>query len=135
MSDSASAPYGVTFDLRVDPGQRLIHVTVGGILSPEDIGWIAEEVRAAILSLGADAGRHRTLYDARGVAVLPQAATDMALRNLRGDAPQIWADRLAFGAGTVLTRRQLRRIAEARPGAEVFDDVDTALAWLLREED
>lgn len=125
----------VRFDLRVDRANRLIHVTLGGVPSPEDISWIAEEVRAAILSFGPDAGRHRTLYDARGVTVLPQATTDMALRNLRGDSPTLWANRLAFVAATVLTRRQVRRIAEARPGAAVFEDVDTALAWLLRDDD
>jgi hypothetical protein len=135
LEPPAPVPYGVTFDLRIDRPHRLIHATVGGIPSAEEVGWIAEEVRAAILSLGPDAGRHRTLYDVRRVPVLPQATTDMALRNLRGDARAIWADRLAFVAATALTRRQVRRIAEARPGASVFDDLDAALAWLLRDGD
>jgi hypothetical protein len=99
--------------------------------SPEDVGWIAEDVRAAILSLGDDAGQHRTLYDVRGVPVLPQDTTDMVLRSLRVDAPDLWARRLAFVVTTALTRRQARRIAEARPGASVFDDMDAARAWLL----
>lgn len=110
---------------------RLITATASGILSSEDIGWIAEEVRAATLSLGDDAGRHRTLYDLRGVQVLPQATTDTALRNLRGGTPDLWARRLAFVATTVLTRRQVRRLCEARPGSSVFEDLEAARAWLL----
>lgn len=125
--------YAVDFGIDVDRPMRLITVTITGIPSPEDVGWIAEEVRAAILSLGADAGRHRTLYDVRGVQVLPQDTTDMALRSLRGGAPTVWAQRLAFVATTVLTRRQVRRIAEARPGSSVFEDIAAARAWLLEE--
>lgn len=129
----SQAVFAVDFTVHVDRPLRLITVTIAGILSAEDVGWIAEEVRAAILSLGADAGRHRTLYDMRGVQVLPQDTTDMALRSLRGGTPEIWARRLAFVATTVLTRRQLRRMAEARPGSSVFDDIDAARAWLLEE--
>ncbi len=120
--------------MAVDRSLLLIAVTVTGIPSSEDVGWIAEEVRAAILSLGEDAGRHRTLYDMRGVPVLPQETADMTLRSLRAGTPDIWARKLAFVAETVLTRRQLRRIAEARPGSSVFDDVDVARAWLLDQD-
>jgi len=127
------ASFAVDFGLDIDRALQLITVTVTGVLSPEDVGWIAEEVRAAILSLGPDAGRHRTLYDLRGVLVLPQETTDLALRSLRGGTPDIWARRRAFVATTMLTKRQARRMAEARPGSSVFDDIGAARAWLLEE--
>ncbi|WP_440843817.1 hypothetical protein [Sphingomonas sp. 22176] len=120
------------FSIEVDLLRRLITVTITGIPSPEDVGWIAESVREKILSLGP--GKHVTLYDVRGVQVLPQETTDTALRSLRIDAPEMWAERLAFVATTMLTRRQTRRIAEARPKASVFEDIEAARAWLFAED-
>ncbi|WP_157084808.1 hypothetical protein [Sphingomonas pituitosa] len=117
--------------MQVDRPRRLVTVTLAGVPSPEDIGWVAEEVRAAILTLGPEAGRHRTLYDARGVHVLPQATADFVLKNF-ADAGKIdAAPRRAFVASTMLTRLQIRRIVELRPGAVLFDDVEQARAWLL----
>ncbi|GAA0751335.1 hypothetical protein CA233_16945 [Sphingomonas sp. ABOLD] len=126
-----TSPYAVDFTIDVERETRLIAVRVTGVPSPEDVGWIAEEVRAAILTLGADAGRHRTLYDARGVHVLPQATADFVLKNFTDIEGTQWAHRLAFVASTMLTRLQVRRIVEVRPGAMLFDDVEAARAWLL----
>ncbi|WP_010544807.1 hypothetical protein [Sphingomonas elodea] len=117
--------------MHVDRSQRLVTVTLSGVPSPEDVGWIAEEVRAAILVLGPDAGRHRTLYDVRGVHVLPQATADFVLKNFADTEMSVWARRLAFVASTMLTRMQIRRIVEVRPGAMLFETVEEARAWLL----
>jgi hypothetical protein len=126
-----TSPYSVDFTVDVERAQRLVFVRVAGVPSPEDIGWIAEEVRAAILSLGTDAGNHRTLYDVRGVHVLPQVTADYVLKDFADTERTQWAHRLAFVASTMLTRLQIRRIVEVRPGAMLFDDVEAARAWLL----
>ncbi len=125
------SPYAVDFAVEVDRDVHLVSVSVAGVPSPEDVGWIAEEVRAAILSLGPHAGEHRTLYDARGIHVLPQATTDFVLKDFADTAQTHWARRLAFVASTMLTRLQIRRIVEVRPGAMLFDNVEEARAWLL----
>ncbi|WP_313536569.1 hypothetical protein [Sphingomonas sp.] len=126
-----SSPYTVGFRVEVERELRLVVVTLAGVPSPEDVGWIAEEARAAILTLGDDAGQHRTLYDVRGVHVLPQATADFVLKNFADTEMTHWARRLAFVASTMMTRLQLRRIVEVRPGAMLFDDFETARAWLL----
>jgi hypothetical protein len=128
------SPYQVGFDIKLDRPRRLVTVTLVGIPSPEDIGWIAEEARAAILKLGPDAGQHRTLYDARGVPVLPQATADFVLQNFVNAEMTHRARRVAFVASTALTRRQVRRIADVRPGSMLFEDLDAARAWLLESE-
>nr|WP_315379493.1 hypothetical protein [uncultured Sphingomonas sp.] len=129
-----TSPYAVDFTIHVEREARLIVVRVTGVPSPEDVGWIAEEARAAILTLGPDAGRHRTLYDARGVHVLPQTTADFVLKNFADTEMTHLAHRLAFVASTMLTRLQIRRIVEVRPGAMLFDDVESARAWLLRDD-
>ncbi len=127
----SNSPYAVDFTIDVERESRLIVIRVTGVPSPEDVGWIAEEVRAAILTLGPDAGPHRTLYDARGVHVLPQATADFVLRDFADTEQTNWEHRLAFVASTMLTRLQIRRIIEVRPGAMLFDDIAAARAWLL----
>ncbi|OAN66332.1 hypothetical protein [Sphingomonas sp. TDK1] len=129
----STSPYAVDFEIEVERASRLISIRLAGVPSPEDVGWIAEDVRAAILSLGPHAEGHRTLYDARGVHVLPQATADFVLKNFADTARTQWARRLGFVASTMLTRLQIRRIVEVRPGAMLFDDVEAARAWLLSE--
>ncbi|NLS27878.1 hypothetical protein S2M10_28800 [Sphingomonas sp. S2M10] len=128
---AVTSPYTVDFKIDVDRDLRLVHVTLAGVPSPEDVGWIAEELGAAVLSLGAGAGRHCTLYDARGVHVLPQATADFVLKNFADTETTRGARRLAFVASTMLTRLQIRRIVEARPRARLFEDVEQARLWLL----
>lgn len=130
MMDPTS-PYAVDFTIDIERESRLITIRLTGVPSPEDVGWIAEEVRAAILTLGPDAGGHRALYDARGVHVLPQATADFVLKNFADTERTHGAHRLAFVGSTMLTRLQIRRIVEVRPGAMLFDDVEAARAWLL----
>lgn len=128
-------PYAFGFDVRLDRTLRLVTVTLTGIPTPEDAGCVAESVRAEILTLGPDAGRHRTLYDVRGVQVLPQATTDFVIRHFAdADGSTQWARRMALVASTALTRRQIRRVAEIRPDAAVFDAIDAARAWLLESD-
>lgn len=131
---NASSPYTVDFKIDIERDVRLVRVTLAGVPSPEDVGWIAEELGAAVRGLGNDARPHRTLYDARGVHVLPQATADFVLRNFADTETTQGARPLAFVASTMLTRLQIRRIVEARPGAKLFDDVEKARLWLLGED-
>lgn len=120
------------YAVRVDSAHRLVDVTMGGYFSAEDLGWAGEQVRAAIQSLGGDAGRHVTLYDLRGMKVVPPAAVDALCRTITSDAVRaIWARRIAYVVGSALARQQVKRIAALREGTGIFEDRQAALDWLL----
>lgn len=127
-------PHSVGHEVRVDRANLLIDVTLRGSLSPEDLGWIGEEVRAVIRTFGPDAGKHRTLYDVTGITVLPQASAQAVIDSFAHPSVRpLWARKLAYVVTTTLIRRQLRRLAEVRPDLRIFEDRDAALAWLLED--
>jgi hypothetical protein len=50
------------------------------------------------------------------------------------DNPQVralWARKVAFVTNTALARLQAQRLREVRPDLGLFDDRETAIAWLL----
>jgi hypothetical protein len=116
----------------LDPARNLIEVTLTGFFSGEDAGWIAEEVLNTIRSLGDAMGQHVTLYDVSKV----QIASKQTMAVLNGtfanpEHRQYWAKRVAFCTASTLGRMQLQRTREVRPDIEIFEDRETALAWLL----
>ena len=121
-------PHSVT----VDPARKLIVLTMSGVISPEDGAWMAEEVRAAVRSLGDGIGQHVTLYDFTDVPVVPQATLEQLRETFRNPAVRsLWARRLAIVVKTALGRLQAQRVKEVRGDIEIFDDREAALAWLL----
>lgn len=126
--------FEVSHSVEIDRARKLIDVRLSGPLSPEDIGWIGEDVRAAIRSLGQDVGRHVTLYDASQVPVVPGATIDLMMETF--DHPQVramWARKVAFVVSTALGRMQVKRLQQVREDFAIFDDREEALAWLLAD--
>lgn len=122
----------VTHGVTLDRSRLLLDVRMAGIVSPEDAAWIGEEVRAAIVSLGPDIGRHVTLYDATGVQVVPPATIALLQATWTNPAvKQLWARKVAFVVSTMLARMQAQRIREMREDIGIFDDREEAIAWLL----
>jgi hypothetical protein len=125
-----SIPHSVT----VDPARKLVVLTMSGVISPEDGAWMGEEVRAKVRSLGDAVGQHVTLYDFTDVPLVPQATLDQLCTTLRNPSIRyLWARKLAIVTGTTLGRLQAEKVKEVRADLELFDDRETALAWLLAD--
>lgn len=125
-------PLSVSHSVEVDPGRKLVVLTISGVVSPEDAGWIGEELRAAIRSLGEHIGQHVTLYDFSGVPVVPQATLEQLRETFRNESIRnLWARRLAIVTTTAIGRMQASQIKDMRPDIEIFGEREAALAWLL----
>lgn len=125
-------PNSVSHEIRIDRARKLVDVRLRGFFTPEDAGWISEEVRAAILTLGEDVGKHVTLYDATHVRVAPAETIEAVRASFASPAVRpLWARRIAYVATSALLRRQLARITDAHPALRVFGSRAEALAWLL----
>ncbi len=110
----------------------MVDLRIGGLISAEDAAWIGEELRAAIRALGSDVGKHVTLYDASSVQVVPQETVELIKQTLDNpEVRKIWARKIAFVVSTTLARMQAQRLREVRPDIGVFDDRDSAIAWLM----
>ena len=125
-------PHKVSHSIEVDLERKMVDLRIGGLISPEDAAWIGEELRAAIRALGPDVGRHVTLYDASGVQVVPQDTVELIKNTLDNAAVRaLWARKIAFVVSTALARMQVQRLREVRADIGVFDDRDSAIAWLM----
>jgi len=120
--------------ISVDTGRKLVEVRLSGMLTPEDVAWIGEEVRAAVRSLGDAVGKHLTLYDASDVPVVPPAT--IALLQQTWANPEVralWAQKVAFVVGTALGKMQVNRLREGMDHISVFEDRKAAMEWLLKD--
>jgi hypothetical protein len=124
----------LSHSIQVDHRRKLVDVHISGILMPEDVAWVGEEIREAVRSLGAAAGQHVTLYDLSGLQVAPAAAVDMIKYTFANPVVRnLWSRKLAVVAATALIRMQAHRVREARPDLVVFDNREAALEWLLAD--
>lgn len=124
------------YEVRVDRERLLIDVTMSGFFSAEDAGWAGEQVRAAVQSLGAAAGRHVTLYDLTRMKVMNAEGLESVRTAILNPAVRpIWARRIAYVAVEALQRMQVRRMMALREGTALFSDRQAALDWLLRKDD
>lgn len=127
---TATASYSIS----IDRGHNLIDVRISGMLMPEDVQWIGEDIRGAVRSLGDGAARHVTLYDLTALHVAPAASVEMIKNTFSNPVVRAqWSRKLAVVATTALLRLQARRVQEARPDLRMFDTREVALAWLLAE--
>lgn len=123
---------GRGYRLEIDRARKLLILTVSTMQSPEDSAWAGEELRAAIQSFGPDIGQHVTLYDGSAIPSLPTATIDQMLQTLDHPAVRaIWARKVAFVVTTATARMQVKRLQQVRPDIAVFDNRDTAIAWLM----
>ncbi|WP_343521612.1 hypothetical protein [Sphingomonas sp.] len=122
----------LTHRIVVDRPRKLIIVEAHMILSPEDAGWIGEELRAVMRSFGDDIGQHLTLYDMSGVPAVPTATIDMLMRTFDNAAVRaLWARKVAFVVTNATGRMQVKRLRRVRPDFGIFDGRDAAIAWLV----
>lgn len=125
-------PNSVSHSIHVDLERKLIDLRIGGLVSPEDAAWIGEELRAAIRALGEDIGKHVTLYDGSNVPVVPQETVELIKHTLDNPAVrELWARKIAFVVNTALAKLQVQRLREVRADIGIFEDRETAIAWLM----
>lgn len=124
----------LSHSIEVDRRRKLVDVRISGILMPEDVAWVGEEIREAVRSLGSGAGQHVTLYDLSGLQAATAASVDMIRETFANPVVRnLWSRKLAVVAPSALIRMQAHRVREARPDLMVFDDRAAALEWLLAE--
>lgn len=117
--------------VEIDRESRLVDVRVTGMVSPEDAGWLGEDVRAAVLSFGPDIGKHVTLYDLSAINVLPvQTIAAVAESFAHPEVQKLVARKIAVVACTALMRQQVQRVKVANSTLRIFSDRGEALAWL-----
>lgn len=129
-----AAPGPPRAQISVDRSRLLVRVILSGFFTPEASIEAGERVRAAIRTLGADVGKHRTLYDVSEMPISPAttvAETQAAFAN-PANRP-LWARRLAFVTPSALARLQLQRLREVREDIAVFDTQREAMDWLMAE--
>ncbi|UZK65676.1 hypothetical protein [Sphingomonas sp. M1-B02] len=118
--------------INVDRARKLVDVRLTGFLSPEDVAWTGEEVRAAIRTLGDDVGKHVTLYDVSEIQVAPAATVEALQRTFTNPTVRtMWARKVAFVTPSALTRLQVQRLREAREDIGIFENRAQAIEWLL----
>lgn len=126
--------YAPQYDVRIDRAQRLVDVRMAGFLTPELAAEVTEALRAAVRSLGDDAGRHVTLYDATGLTALEGVTVEQVGAAFADPAVRsIWARRVAYCSPSALVRMQVARLRSARADIGVFETRAEALAWLLED--
>jgi hypothetical protein len=118
--------------IHVDRARKLIDVRISGFVSPEDAGWLGEDVRDAIRTLGKGVGQHVTLYDVTGLGIAPGPTIEMVKSMFaHPDVRPLWARKVAIVTASALSRLQMQRLREARSDIAIFDDREEALDWLL----
>ena len=121
--------------IRIDRVHSLIEVESSGFFTPDMAQAAGEEVRRAILSLGAAVGKHLTLYDFRDVDIAPALTVELLQATFANPANRpLWARKVAFCSPSALARMQIGRLRTSRPDIGIFADRDSALAWLLAPE-
>ncbi|HEX8300597.1 hypothetical protein [Sphingomonas sp.] len=119
-------------EVSVDHGRRLVDVRLAGFFSPQTASVAAEEVRAAIGSLGNVPGEHVTLYDVSEVQIAPGPTIELLQETFRNPAYRhLLAKRVAFVTPSALARLQLQRVRQDREDIAIFDKRGAALDWLL----
>ncbi|HEY0623864.1 hypothetical protein [Sphingomonas sp.] len=122
----------LTHRILVDRPRKLVIVEVHAILSPEDSGWVGEELRAAIRTFGDEIGQHVTLYDATGVPAVPTATIDFLMHSFDHLAVRaLWARKVAFVVTNATGRMQVKRLQKVRPDFGIFARRDAAIEWLM----
>lgn len=120
---------GTNFTIQVDPERSLVHITMTGLLGPDDVDAFLRARATAHARLTCPPNAHVTLNDLSGLKIQPQEVV-AAFRNVLGSPGPYRSRRLAFVAPPTLTRAQLMRAVQNRD-ARCFDTAAEAKYWLF----
>ncbi len=120
-----------SFSIVVDAPRDLLRITLAGFFTPGDVARFHQARIAAHRQLRCPANAHVTIVDIREMKIQPQDSVG-AFHDLLAD-PEFHGRRIAMVVAASLARSQIKRVAAAR-GAEYFDTIDQAEAWLLGAE-
>ncbi|MGI4732341.1 MAG: hypothetical protein ACRYFW_11400 [Janthinobacterium lividum] len=117
-----------TITVTTDPARRLVRARMEGMLGLADVQRFGREEQAAAAGMGVASGAFDLLIETHGNMVQTQAVME-AFGALIVHSP-LKARRIATVRDGVLTRMQTRRMSRMRSGAEVFECLADAEAWL-----
>ena len=119
------------FQIEIDAARDLVHITMSGFFSVEDVRAFLKRRTGAHRLLRCGPNEHLTLNDMRGMDVRSQDVVE-SFRALLA-APEYRSRRLAFVVTGSLSRMQLMRTINGRD-ARCFEDIPSAEAWLFAAE-
>ncbi len=116
------------YEIKLDPGKRLIRIIVSGFFKREEVVPFMLALRDGILAIECPPGQHLMLMDMGAVSLHSGDVVDAFSRQVGG--ARLIPRRLAVVVSGSLARMQVRRMF---PGLEMtfFDDAATAEHWLL----
>ena len=112
----------------MEPWRKLVRAKMSGMLSTEEVQAFAANFRAAVASMKLGSDEFSLLVETQGNTVQRQDV--IALFEQLLTTPQVRARRIAIVRHGMLGRMQARRLTEQRLGAQVFDNMPEADAWL-----
>ncbi|MES2336761.1 MAG: hypothetical protein V4537_01540 [Pseudomonadota bacterium] len=122
------------YSIAIDRARLLVDMRLSGFFTPEIAADATQALRAAVRSLGADMGRHVTLYDATDLQVSPaETVAYIAASYAEPEIRPLWARRVAYCTPSALARMQVARLRSGRSDIAVHASREDALAWLLED--
>ncbi|MGY2736978.1 hypothetical protein [Sphingomonas sp. UYP23] len=121
------------FDIAIDAGRNLLHVTMRGHWTAETVDCYEQAVVAAVtemLSAGCRHGNLLALVDARDLSAQSQDVIAEFKASMHRE--EMLPRRLATVLSSALFKRQVERIAI--PNQRLFVEESEALRWLLSDE-
>ncbi len=120
------------YSIHIDRTRLLVDMRLSGFFTKEIAAEATTALRTAVRSLGADTGRHVTLYDATELKVSPAETVEYIKASYAEPSIRpLWARRVAYCAPSALARMQMTRLRGGRPDIAVFTTRADALDWLL----
>lgn len=118
------------FSISVDPDRDLLHITLAGFFSVDDVARFSGAITTGLSQLHCGPNRHLTLVDIREMKIQSQSSVGEFQRVLvnartRGRA-------IAFVVAQSLARMQAQRVASERFSA-YFETQEQAKNWLFTQ--
>jgi hypothetical protein len=117
------------FSIAPDRMRGLLHVTMGGFFTPDDVAAFRNELEIKLQLLRCSPNAHVMLCDVRCMKIQPQEIVS-TFAQIVGN-PRYRSRRLAFVTGSSLSRLQARRLTD-RDGVSFFQHIELAEQWLFQ---
>jgi hypothetical protein len=115
------------YTIATEPANRLVRITISGMLTVEQVASLYREEHAAIREMACPLGQQVVLVDLRKCPLQFQEVVKTFKDKIGGEHS---ARRIALVTGDSAARMQARRIIE-RDGAALFATLAEAETWLL----